>query len=57
LPAPEVGEQHRVEPAGGDARHLGLVELFLEDDLVREAGPGERRRGDRGAGEAVGVDV
>jgi hypothetical protein len=57
LSAPEVGEQHRIELAGGEVGDLRVVELLFETHLVCDARARERCRRDGGAGQPVGVDV
>jgi len=57
LAAPEVGEEGRLVFRRGDGSDRRLVQLLLEDDVEGNPGAFERRRGDGGARQAVGVDV
>jgi hypothetical protein len=57
LSAPEVSKEDSVVLVVGNRCNRLVVELFLEGYLVVDAGPRERRRGDGGTGQAVGVNV
>jgi hypothetical protein len=57
LAAPEVRKEDRPVLRRGDGSDRRLVELFLEDRVEGNPGAFERRRGDGGTRQAVGVDV